>query len=475
MTPWQHYQQCHPDKVALCFYDPQGREQRLMWQQLSHHVDQYQASLLSKGIKAGEVLTLVGKNHIQMLMWFLAAQQSGIVCAFAMPQTISQLTDKLDTLYTPSQTAYVWLADSAQCRAEDFQHIERKIAFIEFDDHLCNTNSVSLHSQYKADNLASIIFTSGSTGKPKAVAHNHSQHLASAQGLLEVFRFQAGDTWLLSLPMYHVSGLAIVYRWLSSGACLKIGTGELVQDIQDVTHASLVPTQLKRLLDSKQALTLSHVLLGGSHIPHQLSQQAAALGVETWLGYGMTEAASTVTAKRVDETATTGKVLSQRKVKLEGERIYIGGNTLAQGYFFQGSMTPIVDEQGWFDSKDLGQWVGDELVIIGRADNLFISGGENIHCEEIESVLNQHPDIQLAMVVPVTDAEYGARPVAVIRCQKLFEKPDGDMLCSGKLEKFKWPVAYFQMPDELLETGIKVSRKGVKDWLKENQNQYIPL
>nr|WP_165311827.1 o-succinylbenzoate--CoA ligase [Vibrio ziniensis]QIH42252.1 o-succinylbenzoate--CoA ligase [Vibrio ziniensis] len=475
MTPWHRHQQCHPDRVALCFSNTQGEEVALTWQQLCCHVEQYQAALLSHGINTGDVLTLVGRNHIQMLMWFLAAQQSGIVCAFAMPQSASQLAAKLNTLYTSSQTVYLWLADSAQCLAEEFNGMERNIEFIEFIPPHNETLSSLVQTQYRHNNLASIIFTSGSTGNPKAVVHNHEQHFASAQGLIDVFRYQSGDTWLLSLPMYHVSGLAIIYRWLHSGACLKIGNGELAKDIQNVTHASLVPTQLKRLLDSKQELTLSHVLLGGSHIPHDLGLQAAKLGIETWLGYGMTEAASTVTAKRVNETSTTGKVLARRRVKLEGERIYIGGSTLAQGYYFQGMVKPIVDDQGWYDSKDLGKWLDGELVIIGRADNLFISGGENIHCEEIETILNQHPKVQLAIVVPVKDGEYGARPVVVIRSNNQWLKPDGDIYLDGKLEKFKWPIAYFQMPDELLETGIKVSRKAVKDWLTAYQNQFTPL
>ncbi|MFS1425566.1 hypothetical protein [Shewanella sp. 10N.286.48.B5] len=68
--------------------------------------------------------------------------------------------------------------------------------------------------------------------------------------------------------------------------------------------------------------------MGGSHIPEALGLQAQQMGIETWLGYGMTEAASTVTAKPIDGTKTAGFVLDQRQLKIEDQRIFIGGNTL---------------------------------------------------------------------------------------------------------------------------------------------------
>jgi len=262
-----------------------------------------------------------------------------------------------------------------------------------------------------------------------------------------------------------VSGLAIIYRWLGSGATIKIGVGDLAQDIQGVTHASLVSTQLKRLLDNEMKLSLSHVLLGGSHVPLALSQQAEKLGIETWLGYGMTEAASTVTAKRIDAEYSAGELLPKRQLRLEGQRIYIGGETLASGYYLQGKLLPIT-EQGWFDSKDLGEMVGRELKIIGRADNLFISGGENVHCEEIEQVLNRIPFIARSVVVPIEDSEFGHRPIAVIATTDTIDEQKIAEYLKDSLIKLKWPIAYYKMPEELQQSGIKVPRHKVKQWLE---------
>jgi len=465
LAPWKYHKQCHPNRVALSLCSSDNSIEMFTWQQLCERVDHYQKALVSNGMQAGDILTLVGKNHPDTVFWLLASFQHGVVCALTMPQPASQLSRKLDTLYRPEQTPFIWCAPECGVPVKELERTVKPLV-------LSSNGQPVPNEGYQQSNLATIIFTSGSTGNPKAVVHQHSQHLASAQGLLEQFHFTESDTWLLSLPLYHVSGLAIIYRWLQAGACLKIGAGNLLQDISGVTHASLVPTQLKRLLDSEQLLTISHVLLGGSHIPHTLSQQAANLGIETWLGYGMTEAASTVTAKPVDETSTAGCVLPGRALKIADKTIYVSGDTLAVGYYCQGALHPLTGEDGWFNTRDLGQWHGDELVIIGRADNLFISGGENIHCEEIEAVLNQHPDIELAMVIPVADPEFGARPIAAIAGAECVSKQKGDVWCKGKLEKFKWPIDYVEMPGSLRETGIKVSRKALQGWFFTTYKNY---
>ncbi|AXN29938.1 o-succinylbenzoate--CoA ligase [Vibrio coralliilyticus] len=447
LSPLKQWAQLSPSLLAL-----HHQERQYNWAELAQLVDEVSASLSAQGLARGEVLTCVGKNSLDLLLAYLACMEIGAVCALTMPQTQVELETKLTSLYMTGSERKVWVAPpNLMLSSLSTMTIER-------------ADLADYPTGYQADNLASIVFTSGSTGAPKAVAHTSAQHMASASGLLEKFTFKQSDSWLLSLPMYHVSGLAIIYRWLHAGATLKVGSGLLQEDIRHVTHASLVATQLQRLLDSNTPLELTHVLLGGSHIPVSLSHKAEQQGIETWLGYGMTEAASTVTAKRVDSDYTAGKVLPKRRVKLEGQRIYIGGETLASGYYQQGSLEPIVQD-AWFDSKDLGEWKHGELKIIGRVDNLFISGGENIHCEEIEALLNQLPEVIQSIIVPIEDKEFGHRPVAVIQSHQRLDIECIEQRLGQSLTRFKWPVAYYELPEFLCRTGIKVSRKAVKDWL----------
>ncbi|MFM2598850.1 o-succinylbenzoate--CoA ligase [Vibrio fortis] len=459
---WQQWASASPDSRALI-----TPSHTLNWRELDALVQRYSAYLNTQGLSKGDVLTIVGKNSSELVLVYLASINLGVLVAMTMSQPSKKLEQKLETLYSAGKERFV--AFTGEC-GEALNIDAKLIQLPSLEDILGFTPYPQKQSSGETNDLASIVFTSGSTGNPKAVAHTAKQHIASATGLLEYFKFGSDDTWLLSLPMYHVSGLAIFYRWLVAGATLKVGNQGLEQDIDGCTHASLVATQLRRLLDSECPLSLNHVLLGGSHIPNQLAQEANQRGIKTWLGYGMTEAASTVTAKPVDESNTTGFVLPQRRVKVDDGRIYIAGETLASGYYYQGNLTSLVDATGWFDSKDLGQWLDDQLLIIGRADNQFISGGENIHCEEIEQALSKLSGINQAIVVPVEDREFGFRPVAIIDCVEL---PTKDWFCEklvGRLEKFKLPIEYHRMP-VLNQQGIKVSRADLARWLKEARHQ----
>ncbi|MDB1124464.1 o-succinylbenzoate--CoA ligase [Vibrio algarum] len=444
-----------PDKCALV-----SDNSRYSWAQLTSLVNNASATLRDQNIVQGDAVALVSKNSFELLLTYLACVNLGAVPALITPSTENVIVPKLDTLDCKS----VWFGSDAlghanrMCLGKDYSLLKLTAKDIAKP---YPTITHGVHSE----NLVSIVFTSGSTGPPKAVAHTHKQHEASAQGLLARFHFGPNDTWLLSLPMFHVSGLAIVWRWLTVGAQLKIGSGKnLFTDLLGVTHASLVPTQLKRILSYGEKLTLTRVLLGGSHIPLPLVLEANQRGIDTWLGYGMTEAASTVLAKQVNGKEGVGFLLPNRKLKVEEQRIYIGGDTLASGYYYQGKLKPIV-ENGWFDSKDLGVLQDDELRILGRADNLFISGGENIHCEEIEAVLTQHENILNAVIIPVQDDEYGARPIAIIQSEHALDKEEFEQFLLQRLDKFKWPDEYFEMPKVVSQDpSIKLSRIKVKEW-----------
>ncbi|GAB7219546.1 o-succinylbenzoate--CoA ligase [Vibrio comitans] len=444
----------HPVKPAL-----QTASLNYSWNELATYVANVQKQFFSQGLESGDVLLVVtAHSSFESLIVYLAALESGIIVAFVPSLPHAELLKR--SIILSCSACFVCPSMEGQSIA-----LPNTLAIDFFEE---KDEKKRSYGQFCSSNIASLIFTSGSTGDPKAVAHTASNHLASARGLQNEFRFDHSSTWLLSLPLFHVSGLAIVWRWLLSGCCLRLKQGKgLVLD--GVTHTSMVPTQLLRVLEESTTLQLERVLLGGAIIPHQLAQLATERGVDTWAGYGLTEMASTVTAKRVDEIDTVGKVLSHRQIRVQEQRIFVRGETLAAGYWRKGKLHPLLLADGWFDTKDLGQWHNDELVIIGRADNQFISGGENVHCEEIERVLLKHPLVQQAFIVPVADRVFGHRPVAALSLNEAELAPSLESelgaLCQSQLQGFKRPIAYYTIPERLLGRGIKVSRAQLRDWL----------
>ncbi|WP_279610910.1 o-succinylbenzoate--CoA ligase [Vibrio gelatinilyticus] len=467
-SPWKNWLVSRASKTALIC-----GARKWSWEQIDTAVEQYCQHLINHGVASKQIVVLVGKNQLELVFAYLACLQLNVTPALIPPQSAPLLQKKIDTLYAPNEQVCIWDMNDDL----DTDAYQPHWQWVNGDIELGTKKNACL---FQSTNPASIIFTSGSSGHPKAVLHLARQHMSSAKGLMHHFSYDTNDVWLLSLPMFHVSGLAIIWRWLAVGAVLKVGCGHLDSDIQGVSHASLVATQLQRILDSTVPLQLKRVLLGGSHIPQALTHEARAHSIDIWLGYGLTEAASTVTAKSIGAAESAGTVLPYRNVKIEQGRIHIAGETLAEGYFHQGKLQSLTNEQGWFDTNDLGQWIEPtlkvrELKVIGRADNLFISGGENIHCEEIEAALLQHEDIQQVTVVPVNCSEFGARPVAVIRAETLPCHDSIHRCLREVLERFKWPIAYYLMPENMASTGIKTSRNDIKIWLKHYQSEHVVI
>ncbi|MEM7313959.1 MAG: AMP-binding protein [Planctomycetota bacterium] len=316
----------------------------------------------------------------------------------------------------------------------------------------------------KEESPATLIFSSGSTGPPKAVVHSMAAHVANAVGSAENIPFNAGDRWCWSLPLCHISGLSILVRCAVAGATV-VGIengqrldGELLNRLR-VSHLSLVATQLQRLLadHSFPSPYLRTILLGGSSVDPNLVVDARQKGIDVRTTYGLTEMASQVTTSDSQGAANaSGRVLNRRQLKLTAAgEILVRGETLCLGYLRSGNIESVVDEQGWFHTSDLGEFDNDgELVVKGRIDNMFISGGENVHPENIERAMVSLFGLEQVLVVPKSDTEFGARPVAFVQGTLPTDWKDKLSLL---LPRYEIPIEVLPWPDK---TGgaIKPSR-----------------
>ncbi|WP_336242320.1 o-succinylbenzoate--CoA ligase [Enterobacter cloacae] len=441
--PWRHWREQRADKPALRLND-----EVLSWQQLCTRIDNLAAGFHQQGVEACDGVLLLAHNHPQTLLAWLALLQCGARILPVNPQLPHPL---LEVLLPQMTLRFALVLDG---------HYDGLAA-------LCvHAPSGEYRVAWQPERLASMTLTSGSTGLPKAAVHTCGAHLASAEGVLALMPYGDDDDWLLSLPLFHVSGQGILWRWLQAGARLTVREKQpLEQALQGCTHASLVPTQLWRLLNTHQRIALKAVLLGGAAIPVELTQQARAQGISTFCGYGLTEFASTVCAKEADGEPDVGSALPGREVQVVNGEVWIKAQSMASGYWRDGALLPLTNSEGWFATRDRGELHDGRLTILGRMDNLFFSGGEGIQPESLERIIATHPHISQVFIVPLNDAEFGQRPVAVVECEPGTDITRLPEWVQGKLARFEQPVHWLVLPAELKNGGIKISRQALKQWV----------
>jgi O-succinylbenzoic acid--CoA ligase len=228
------------------------------------------------------------------------------------------------------------------------------------------------------------------------------------------------------------------------------------------THVSLVPTQLHRWLEQGAFAATAHlstVLLGGAPLPLSLRERAAAARVPLVASYGMTETCGAISAgrDRVREANYAGTALPGWQLRVEDDELLIRGPGLCLATATDdGTIAPIADE--WYATGDLAHLDADgSLFVLGRQNNVIITGGEKLPAEELEAALLEVPGITEAVVVPIEDPEWGQRPVAFVRFEAgqardlaALRAELADMLASWKL-----PVALRELPPT---AGLKPDR-----------------
>ncbi|SEM12221.1 2-succinylbenzoyl-CoA synthetase [Syntrophus gentianae] len=321
---------------------------------------------------------------------------------------------------------------------------------------------------------ASAIFTSGSTGKPRGIVHTVGNYVYSALGTNEFVGLEPSDRWLLSLPLFHVGGVLIWVRTLLSGSsCILPGRLKRI-DAAVLAHAptvlSLVPTQLIRFLASEDIVSVLRktkvIQLGGAPMPAWLIDKALDLGIPVMPTYGSTESCTQATgvARGSDRKAyfTAGRPLPYRKVRIaEDGTIQLGGKTLFSRYL-DAPPQPSPAGDRIFSTADVGYLdPAGNLVVLGRKDGVFISGGENISPFEIENALLKLDSVVTAIAVPVPDEEFGRVPWAFVEMPGPFNEAEMLAALKSRLPGYKVPKRILRLEPKDQEGKMKYSREGL--------------
>ena len=309
--------------------------------------------------------------------------------------------------------------------------------------------------------VALIISTSGTTGRPKQHEITFGNIHANARGLAQAMGLGDDERWLCPLPLSHVGGLMVVLRsaLMATTAVLApppFDVHAVARQLREdgITIASLVPTQLQRLLDAGATAgpELRRILLGGGPMPRALLARARQAGLPVCPSYGLTQACSTVTVAEPGDLETAGRALPGVgvAVTVDGEILVSGGTVNALGSLRTG---------------DLGRIDADgRLVVTGRKGDVIITGGENVSPAEVEAVLAEHADVVESAVFSRPHALWGeaitamvvARPGSGLNAATLRAH------CVERLAAFKVPKA-FELVDDLPRTDSgKVRRADLR-------------
>jgi o-succinylbenzoate---CoA ligase len=283
--------------------------------------------------------------------------------------------------------------------------------------------------------VAAVVATSGTAGAPKVVELGADAIRWSALATSAALEAGPGDRWLCCVPVHGVAGLAVLARAWHTGLPVEVYDGfdpaAVGAAAGRATLVSLVPAMLRRLLAAGDAASrFRRVLLGGGPVPADLAKQAKDRGVGLVRTYGLTETFGGM--------AHDGHPLDGAEVRIGGStmpgareggagggrgssapapegEILVRGPMLFRRYRGEPGRTAAALRGGWLHTGDLGRIHHDgRLVVLGRVDDLVISGGVNVHPDEVEAVLADHPGVAEVAVAGRADPEWGQRVAAFV-------------------------------------------------------------
>ena len=272
------------------------------------------------------------------------------------------------------------------------------------------------------DDIALVVHTSGTTAAPRPVELSFGNVQANALGSAVALGLDPDERWLCPLPLSHVGGLMVLLRSAIYGTRAVLDGPERAAE-DDITVVSLVPTQLRRLLDAgaRAGARLRVVLLGGAAATPDLLDRAREAGWPVAATYGLTQACSQVA---VDGRALPGLAIS---LAADGE-ILVEGPTVAGG--------------GVLRTGDLGRFdESGRLHVIGRKSDTIVTGGENVAPAEVEAALLAHPAVADAGVFGRPDPEWGEAVTASVVLRAPAEPHELREWVAGRLARFKVPKA----------------------------------
>jgi fatty-acyl-CoA synthase len=453
----------------------------ITFKELDDAVNAAANGLLALGVRGGDGVALLIRNHRWFLIAFYAAARTGariilLNSEFSGPQ-IKEVSEREGAKLIIHDDEYTKACAAAEPELGKLRALptnpDNDAPSESTDETLADLIARSRkEAPPKSDKHAKIIIlTSGTTGTPKGANRSTPPSLAPIGGVLSHVPFKAGEVTSLPAPMFHALGLlhATIAMMLGSTLVLRrrFKPAHVLEDIEKrrVTALVVVPVMLSRILDELEKTSpkpdlssLRICFVSGSQLGGELATRAMKdLGPVVYNLYGSTEIAFATIARPRDlsiNPSTVGPVVKGVKVRLydengkevrQGEvgRIFVGNTFPFEGYT-GGGHKAIID--GLMSSGDVGYF--DEhglLYVSGRDDEMIVCGGENVFPAEVEDLISGHPEVVEATALGVEDKEWGHRLRAFV------VKAEGASVDEDTIKAYvKDNLARYKVPREVI-------------------------
>lgn len=476
------------DHPVLIGVDDEGAEHVMTRAQLDALANAFARGLLARDVVAGDRIALLSANRCEYVVAMLGAMRAGVVPVpvnHKFPQAL------IDYVIRDSGARLV-LCDEARKACLPSLGPGMEVASFDDPDHAgfsawLDPGPLTPFAA-SPDDVAVILYTSGSTGKPKGVMLTHASHLWVARTRMNGTR-TPDERYLIAAPLYHMNALALMFLVCISGAsAILLPQFQARRYIEAITRyrptwLTAVPPMIAMMLREKDALaradlsSVRAVRMGSAPVSDNLVANIKALLVNARIinAYGTTEGGPVVfgshPAGLPTPTASVGYPHPAVQVRLVGGATDDQGELemkspgIMLGYHGRPDLTPPITGDGFYRTGDVFRKDADGFYyFVGRVDDMFVSGGENIFPGEVEAVLDTHPDIVQSCVVPVDDDVKGTKPVAFV------VRREGSQLDEQKVKQYVLDnAAAYQHPRHvwfldamLLASTNKVDRAALK-------------
>lgn len=490
------------DRHRMAIEVPDRRRGRASWTfaELASATARMASLFAGLGLKRGDRVAVQVEKSPEALIVYLACLRGGFVF---LPMNTAYRADEVDYLIGDAEPALVVCDPSREAETREIVARHRPAHVMTLDgegfgglgEAAAKVRDDAPVSACASSDLAAILYTSGTTGKPKGAMLSHGNLAANGIALRDAWRFAEEDVLLHALPIFHAHGLFVACHCaLLSGARMiwlsKFDRAEVLRQLPRATVFMGVPTFYTRLLDGDDfdARLVAHMRLFTSGSAPLLAETFEEFKARTGLSilerYGMTETGMNTSNPYDGErrAGTVGFPLADVELRImdeDGREISHGGigglevrgPNVFGGYWRMPEKTEEeFSEGGWFKTGDVAMIDANGYVhLVGRAKDLIISGGYNVYPKEVETLIDEMPEVEESAVVGVAHKDFGEVGVAVVVLRKEAKLDEATLIArlKEKVANYKVPKRAFFVENLPRNTMGKVQKNLLRERYRE--------